>query len=226
MADHPDHFLPRLHFLSPQFGGEHAQQNQFVAAAVETEAATRKMVDFLLVRVADRENGIATALERIAHASRHACRTRRSSVLPVVALRRATSATPGCPDDATIRRSAASPPGCAAPSCRAAVPVAPVPSAGRARHRQGDCGWRRVHRVRPCRPTRCRNRNRRRDSSPPCRRGRGTASSSARRPGARDRPAAAAPRPRRSWRHPGLQPTGQPHGQRSSGHARTPTRRH
>ena len=76
VADHPDHFLPCLHFLAAQFGGEQAQQHQFVAAAVETEAAARKMEDVFIVFVADREDAVATALERIAQRLRRAFENR------------------------------------------------------------------------------------------------------------------------------------------------------
>ena len=45
VADHADHLLPGLHFLAAQFGGELAQQHQFVLAAVEAELAARQVVD-------------------------------------------------------------------------------------------------------------------------------------------------------------------------------------
>src|SRR3546814_17977598 len=51
VADHADHFLPGLHFLPPQLGGELAQQHQLVLAAVEAEAAPAPGVDVERKRV-------------------------------------------------------------------------------------------------------------------------------------------------------------------------------
>ena len=53
VADDPDHLLPGLHFLPAQFGGELAQQQQFVRAPVEPETAAGQVVDLFLVAIAD-----------------------------------------------------------------------------------------------------------------------------------------------------------------------------
>src|SRR3546814_8659433 len=58
VADHADHFLPGLHFLPPQLGGELAQQHKLVLAAVEAEAAPAQGVDVFLVLVADGEHAV------------------------------------------------------------------------------------------------------------------------------------------------------------------------
>ncbi len=75
VADDADHLLPGMHFLAAQFGGEQADQQQFVRAAVETEAAPRQMVDLLLLRVlvvGDGEQAVAAARHGLAQRRRHA----------------------------------------------------------------------------------------------------------------------------------------------------------
>ena len=72
VADHADHLLPHLHFLAAQLGGELAQQQQLVAAAVEAEQAAREVVDVLVVLVADGEHAVAAAREGVAHGLGHA----------------------------------------------------------------------------------------------------------------------------------------------------------
>ena len=66
VADDADDFLPGLYFLPAQLGGQVAQQEQFVATAVEAEAATREMEDLFVVFHADREQAVAAAFDRLA----------------------------------------------------------------------------------------------------------------------------------------------------------------
>ena len=70
VADHADHLLPRLHFLPAQLAGEPAQQQQFVRAPVEPEAAAREVVHLFLVGLADREQPVAAAIHRLAQRRR------------------------------------------------------------------------------------------------------------------------------------------------------------
>ena len=77
VADHPDHLLPGLYFLAPQFRGEQADQQQFVAAAVEAEVAPRKVEHILLVAlVGYGEQAVAAAPHRLAQFRRQAVQQR------------------------------------------------------------------------------------------------------------------------------------------------------
>jgi hypothetical protein len=61
VADDADHLLPRLHFLAAQFLRQLAQEQQFMGAAIQAEAAARQVEHFLVFAVADGEQAIAAA---------------------------------------------------------------------------------------------------------------------------------------------------------------------
>jgi hypothetical protein len=72
VADDADDLLPGLHFLAPQFGGQLAQQQQFVLAAVQAEVAARQVVDLFLLAFAGREQAVAAARQRFDQGRRRA----------------------------------------------------------------------------------------------------------------------------------------------------------
>ena len=51
VADHAYHLLPGLHFLRSKLGGEQAQQEELVVAAIERERPSRKVVDVVFAVV-------------------------------------------------------------------------------------------------------------------------------------------------------------------------------
>jgi hypothetical protein len=61
MADDADDLLPGLHFLAPQLGGQLAQQQQFVAAAVQAEVAARQVIHLFVLAFAGGEQAVAAA---------------------------------------------------------------------------------------------------------------------------------------------------------------------
>ena len=147
VADHADDLLPGLHFLAAQFGGQLAQQQQFVLAPVEAEVAARQVVDlflFVLSSLPMVNRPSPPRCDGFAHppgaaASRSSKRWPSSFRPPCSSWRAARLAYTTRRSPSPPARPAASPPACSAPWCRAAVRAAPALRVARAGRRRVRC---------------------------------------------------------------------------------------